>query len=220
MTQQFRPATGPVGIQESAESWDAMYRSREQVFSGAPNPVLVGEVTGLPPGQALDVGCGEGADALWLARRGWQVTAVDVSQVALRRAAATAADLATDFADRVAWARADLTATPPPAEAFDLVSVQYFPLRREPDHTALRGLLRAVAPGGTLLFVSHDLSGLAPRPEDGFDPADYYEPDGIARLLDPADWSVESNETRPRTTPPPAGTHHTHDTVLRARRVR
>lgn len=82
MTQHSGPVPGP-----SAQSWDAMYRSRDQVFSGAPNPVLVSEVTGLPPGQALDVGCGEGADALWLARRGWQVTAVDISQVALRRAA-------------------------------------------------------------------------------------------------------------------------------------
>ncbi|WP_234345077.1 MULTISPECIES: class I SAM-dependent methyltransferase [Streptomyces] len=210
MTQHSGPVPGP-----SAQSWDAMYRSRDQVFSGAPNPVLVSEVTGLPPGQALDVGCGEGADALWLARRGWQVTAVDISQVALRRAAAAAADLA----GRVAWARADLTAAPPPADAFDLVSVQYFPLRREPDHTALRGLLEAVAPGGTLLFVSHDLSGLTPRPEDGFDPADYYVPGEIARLLAP-DWTIQSNETRARTTPPPAGTHHTHDTVLRARRAR
>ncbi|WP_234345812.1 class I SAM-dependent methyltransferase, partial [Streptomyces sp. NRRL F-5755] len=190
MTQHSGPVPGP-----SAQSWDAMYSSRDQVFSGAPNPVLVSEVTGLPPGQALDVGCGEGADALWLARRGWQVTAVDISQVALRRAAAAA----VDRADRVAWARADLTAAPPPADAFDLVSVQYFPLRREPDHTALRGLLKAVAPGGTLLFVSHDLGGLTPRPEDGFDPADYYGPDEIAQLLAP-DWTIQSNETRPRTT--------------------
>ncbi|MFH8408569.1 class I SAM-dependent methyltransferase [Streptomyces sp. NPDC018019] len=190
-----------------------MYRSRDQVFSGAPNPVLVSEVTGLPPGQALDVGCGEGADALWLARRGWQVTAVDISQVALRRAAAAA----TDLAGRVAWARTDLTAAPPPADAFDLVSVQYFPLRYEPGHTALRGLLDAVAPGGTLLFVTHDLAALAPDPENGFDPADYYRPDDIARLLG-ADWNILINETRPRTTPAPAGTHHTHDVVLRAQR--
>ncbi|MGH2694704.1 MAG: class I SAM-dependent methyltransferase, partial [Actinomycetota bacterium] len=79
--------------------WDEMYRSRDQVFSGAPNGVLVTEVADLPPGQALDVGCGEGADALWLARRGWQVTAVDISQIALQRAAATGADLT----GRVAW---------------------------------------------------------------------------------------------------------------------
>lgn len=116
-----------------AQFWDEMYRSRDQVFSGAPNGVLVTEVTDLPPGQALDVGCGEGADALWLARRGWQVTAVDISRTALQRAAAAA----TDITGRVAWTRADLTITPPPAGAFDLVSVQYFPLPHQPDHTAL-----------------------------------------------------------------------------------
>ncbi|MGI3202892.1 class I SAM-dependent methyltransferase [Streptomyces sp. GLT-R25] len=198
-----------------AQFWDEMYRSRDQVFSGDPNGVLVTEVTGLPPGQALDVGCGEGADALWLARHGWQVTAVDISTTALQRAAAAA----VDSEGRVAWTRADLTITPPPADAFDLVSVQYFPLSLQPDHAALRGLLNAVAPGGTLLFASHDLADLPPRPEQGFDPGDYYQPDDIAKLLD-HDWTVLINETRPRTAPAPAGTHHTHDTVLRAQRLR
>ncbi|GHB54753.1 hypothetical protein GCM10010306_055700 [Streptomyces umbrinus] len=198
-----------------AQFWDEMYRSRDQVFSGDPNGVLVTEVTGLPPGQALDVGCGEGADALWLARHGWQVTAVDISTTALQRAAAAA----VDSEGRVAWTRADLTITPPPADAFDLVSVQYFPLSLQPDHASLRGLLNAVAPGGTLLFASHDLADLPPRPEQGFDPGDYYQSDDIAKLLD-HDWTVLINETRPRTAPAPAGTHHTHDTVLRAQRLR
>lgn len=196
-----------------AQCWDARYRSREQVFSGSPNGVLVTEVTDLRPGQALDVGCGEGADALWLARHGWQVTAVDISPTALQRAAGT------DMEGRVAWRRADLTTTPPEAGAFDLVSVQYFPLRHQPDHAALRGLLDAVTPGGILLFASHDPAELAPRPEEGFDPGDYYHPDDIAKLLE-RNWIVQINETRLRTVPTPAGTHHTHDTVLRAQRRR
>jgi SAM-dependent methyltransferase len=198
-----------------AEFWDDMYRSRDQLFSGSPNGVLVTEVADLPPGQALDVGCGEGGDALWLARRGWQVTAVDISRVALQRAAATGADLA----GRVSWTRADLTTMSPPARAFDLVSVQYFPLPHQPDHTSLRGLLAAVAPGGTLLVAGHDPADLSPDQEHGFDPGDYYQPDDIARLLDDS-WAVLINETRPRTAPAPAGTRHTHDTVLRARRLR
>ncbi len=198
-----------------AQFWDEKYDSSDQVFSGTPNPVLVTEVTDLEPGQALDVGCGEGADALWLARHGWLVTAIDISRVALQRAAATEADAT----GRVAWIRADLTTTPPPAGAFDLVSVQYFPLRNRPPHTALRGLLAAVAPGGTLLIASHDLADLPPRHEDDFEPSDYYQPADIARLLDDT-WTVLVNETRPRSTPPPAGTHHTHDTVLRAQRTR
>ncbi|MEV0262613.1 class I SAM-dependent methyltransferase [Streptomyces sp. NPDC050617] len=199
-----------------ARHWDDMYRSRDQVFSGNPNAVLVAEVGGLPPGQALDVGCGEGADALWLARCGWQVTAVDVSEVALRRAAGAAED---DVRDRLSWARADLTATPPPAGTFDLVSIHYFPLRREPGHSALYGLLEAVAPGGTLLFTTHVLSDLISHRDGEYDPADFYQPDDIAQLLGPA-WSVLVNETRPRTAPAPPGAHHTHDAVLRALRVR
>lgn len=196
-----------------ATYWDEMYRSRERVFSGHPNPVLVAEAAELPPvGKALDVGCGEGADALWLAGRGWQVTAADVSGVALQRAATAA----TGSEDLITWECADLIATPPPAGFFDLVSLQYFPLRRQPDHTALHGLLNAVAPGGTLLFATHALADMAPHGE--FDPADYYQPDEIAQLLDSA-WDVVVNETRPRVTPTPRGTRHTHDAVLRARRL-
>ncbi|MEU0084678.1 class I SAM-dependent methyltransferase [Streptomyces sp. NPDC006274] len=197
-----------------SQHWDDMYRSRDQVLSGAPNGVLVTEVTDLAPGRALDVGCGEGADAHWPARHGWQVTAVDVSPTALRCAAAAAPDVE----DRVTWTHADLTTSPPPAGAFDLVSAQCFPLARQPDRTALRGLLDAVAPGGTLLVVGHDLADLSPEHGHGFDPDAYCVPGGIARLLD-RDWTALVNEIRPRTAPAPAGTHHTRDTVLRARRT-
>lgn len=199
-----------------AQFWDDKYGGSERLFSGDVNGVLATEVADLPPGQALDVGCGEGADALWLARRGWRVTAVDISRVALRRAAA-ATD--TELAERVAWTRGDPTGTPPPEGAFDLVSVQYFPLPHQPDHAALRGLLAAVAPGGTLLVGSHDLADLPPGQDREFDPGDYYRPADIAGLLD-EDWTVLVDETRPRTAPPPEGTHHVHDVVLRARRLR
>ncbi|MGW6455736.1 class I SAM-dependent methyltransferase [Streptomyces sp. NPDC055078] len=195
-----------------AQPWDEMYRRRDQIFSGNPNPVLVTEITGIPPGQALDVGCGEGADARWLARNGWQVTAVDISDIALRRAATAA----TDTPGRVAWARADLTTTPPPAGAFDLVSVHYFPLRRQPGHTALYGLLNAVSPGGTLLFTTHSRDDLTPTGD--FDPSDYYQPDDITPLLAPT-WNILIDETRPRAAPAPTGTHHTHDSILRAVRL-
>ncbi|WP_024801526.1 bifunctional 2-polyprenyl-6-hydroxyphenol methylase/3-demethylubiquinol 3-O-methyltransferase UbiG [Nocardia sp. BMG51109] len=193
--------------------WEDRYRGRDQLFSGAPNGVLVAEAAGLAPGRALDVGCGEGADAIWLARRGWQVTAIDIAPTALRRAAAA------DTTGRVTWTHANLAGTPPPPGAFDLVSVQYFPLRLESDHTALRGLLNAVASGGTLLVGSHDISDLPPGRDNDFDPADYYHPGDIAALLGD-DWTVLINETRPRTAPAPPGTHHAHDTVLRARRLR
>ncbi len=184
-----------------AQFWDHRYSSQDQLFSGEPNGVLVSELaepTNLPPGQALDVGCGEGADALWLARRGWLVTAVDISQVALERAAAAGADVEP----RVSWKRGDLTTTPPPVDAFDLVTVHYFPFPRQPDHTALRGLLGSVAPGGTLLFVGHDTTGMPAVLADGHVLADYYEPAEIAELLG-ADWAVSVNETRARVVPGP-----------------
>ncbi|KOG87620.1 SAM-dependent methyltransferase, partial [Streptomyces varsoviensis] len=125
------------------------------------------------------------------------------------------AEADAEVRDRVAWARDDLAATPPPAGAFDLVSMHYFPLRREPDHRALCGLLAAVAPGGTLLYATHPLPAPGPGPNTA---AEYYQPGDIAQLLGPA-WGIVVNETRPRTTPPPEGTHHTHDAVLRALRL-
>ncbi|GAA1020262.1 MULTISPECIES: class I SAM-dependent methyltransferase [Amycolatopsis] len=187
---------------QDAQFWEDLYRSREQVFSGEPNGVLVTEVEGLPPGQALDVGCGEGGDARWLAARGWQVTALDISRTALQRAAAANAG--------IAWVCSDLAASPVPARAFDLVSVQYFPLR--PDDGVVRKLLDAVAPGGTFLFGSHDPRDLGPEHSG------YCQPDDIARALGD-EWTVLVNESRPRVSPAPPGTGHTRDTVLRAQRT-
>ncbi|WP_116201172.1 class I SAM-dependent methyltransferase [Amycolatopsis circi] len=185
-----------------AQFWEDLYRSREQVFSGEPNGVLVTEAEGLPPGQALDVGCGEGGDARWLAARGWQVTALDISRTALQRAAAANAG--------IAWVCSDLAASPVPARAFDLVNVQYFPLRH--DDGVPRKLLDAVAPGGTFLFGSHDPHDLGPEHSG------YCQPDDIVRLLG-EEWTVLVNETRPRVSPAPPGTGHTRDTVLRALRT-
>ncbi|WP_406639614.1 class I SAM-dependent methyltransferase [Amycolatopsis sp. WGS_07] len=190
------------GQPQDAQAWEDLYRSQEQLFSGEPNGVLVTEVEGLPPGQALDVGCGEGADARWLASRGWQVTALDISRTALQRAAAANAG--------IAWVCSDLAASPVPARAFDLVSVQYFPLRK--DSRVLRKLLDAVAPGGTFLFGSHDPRDL------GQEHGDYCQPDDIAQVLGD-EWTVLVKESRPRVRPAPPGTPHTRDTVLRALRT-
>ncbi|MCK1794637.1 class I SAM-dependent methyltransferase [Streptomyces sp. XM4193] len=195
--------------------WDELYGSREQLFSGAVNGVLVTETAELPVGRALDLGCGEGGDALWLAGRGWQVTATDISRTALDRAAATAAE--AGLTEKVTWTHADLSRTPPAADSFDLVNAHYFPLEVEPGHAALRALLAAVAPGGTLLYVGHDVTGLTADDTHGFDPHAFYKPAEVAALLDDR-WTVLVDETRARTTPAPEGTHHTHDTVLRARR--
>jgi SAM-dependent methyltransferase len=190
--------------------WDDLYREKDQLWSGAPNGVLVTEVADLPPGQALDLGCGEGADALWLASRGWLVTAVDISDVALARAKAAAGDA------KVSWTHADLSTSALPAGAFDLVAALYFSVEREPRHRAVRNMLAAVAPGGTLLFAHHDLTGHEHERDPAFDPADYYSPGDIADLLGD-DWTIVTHETRARVNMPPEAMH-VNDIVLKARR--
>jgi SAM-dependent methyltransferase len=195
--------------------WDTRYADRDQLWSGRPNGALVAEVAGLTPGRVLDVGCGEGADAIWLAGRGWDVTALEVSGVALRRAAGHALDAGLT----IRWVHAGLAEAALPPASFDLVSAQYPALRRTPDGSAERALLAAVAPGGLLLLVHH--AGMETRPaHDGFDSADYVWPSMVVALLDD-DWEIELDEQRPRIAPEGgAGAHHAEDVVLRARRVR
>ena len=133
--------------------WEGHYQKQERVWSGRPNPVLVDVVEALPAGTALDLGCGEGGDAIWLAQHGWHVTAIDVSRTALKRAAASAT--AAGVADRVDFQQHDLARTFP-AGTFDLVSAQYFHSPVEfPRTPVLQAAARAVAPGGLLLIVDH-----------------------------------------------------------------
>ena len=110
------------GDVEAERFWEDHYRRRERVWSGRPNPVLVDVFGSLRPGSALDLGCGEGGDAIWLARQGWRVTAIDVSATALDRAAVDAAT--AGVADRIEFRRHDLALSFPPG-TFDLVSAQY-----------------------------------------------------------------------------------------------
>jgi SAM-dependent methyltransferase len=194
--------------------WDERYAGAEQVWSGRPNGALVAEVAGLRPGRALDVGCGEGADVVWLAQQGWDVTGLDVSQVALDRAAMHARQAGAS----VRWVHADLVQAQLPAGAFDLVSAQYPALLRTPRDDAERALLAAVAPGGTLLVVHHADIDPEEAKARGFDPADYVGPADVAALLGDG-WRVEVDEKRPRDITGGAGAHHIHDLVLRARRL-
>jgi SAM-dependent methyltransferase len=208
--------SGYIGDPAVEAEWDRRYAVDSQLWSGRPNGALVAEVTGLVPGRALDVGCGEGADAVWLARAGWQVTGLEVSGIALQRAAGHARDAGVP----IQWVHAGLAEAQLPSASFDLVSAQYPALRRTPDAAAERALLGAVAPGGILLLVHH--AGMADQPvsDNGFDPADYVWPSMVADLLD-QDWTVEVDEERPRVAPEGgAGAHHANDLVLRARRLR
>lgn len=201
--------------------WDERYASRPALWSGEPNVNLVAEVETLPPGAALDVGCGEGGDAIWLAGKGWTVTAADISSVALARAREHARLSGASVAERITWVHANLAEWEPPRSTFHLVSAQYVHLREPLRQPVLRRLAAAVAPGGMLLVVGHDVTDLetpVPRPPD---PQLYLAPGELAALLGGESWQVVRDAVVRRDVTGPAGeTVAVGDAVFRARRVR
>ena len=201
------------------QSWEERYRARAAVWSGQPNPQLVAETVGLAAGTALDVGSGEGADTIWLASRGWQVTAVDFATTALQRGAAHAGALGADLAGRTRWVHADLTVWAPAARQFDLVSAQFMHLPAAPRQAMFGRLAAGVAVGGMLLIVGHhpgDLQTTVPRPQL---PEMFFTAEEVADSLAPGQWDVLVAEARPRSVSDPDGQEVTiHDAVLRARR--
>jgi SAM-dependent methyltransferase len=203
----------------SQEAWDERYRSRDALWSGNPNPHLIAEAGEMLPGHALDVGAGEGADAIWLASRGWHVIAVDLSAVAIERASAHAGQAGADVAGRIDWVHEDVTSWDPGPGRYDLVSVQYMHLPPAPRQAMLKHLAAAVAPGGSLLIVGHhpsDLQTTVPRPNM---PELFFTGDDIAAELDSGQWTIVTNGAPGRTVTDPEGNEVTvHDTVLRAMR--
>lgn len=165
--------------------WEEHYSAKPRVWSGRVNGRLAEVVPQLTGGRALDLGCGEGADAIWLAEQGWNVVAVDVSTTALARAEADAAE--RGLAERIEFQQHDLTQSLPDGP-FDLVSAQFLHSKIEMDRAAiLRRAAALVAPGGTLLVVDH----AAPPPgAAGMHHHDFPSPDAvIAGLeLDDSDW--------------------------------
>jgi len=140
-----------------AAAWDARYRSAPLVWSAGPNALFAELTADLPAGRALDLAAGEGRNAIWLAGRGWRVTALDFSTVALDKARQRAASAAVD----VTWVAADVTATDLGRAAYDLVSVLYLHLPPADLRDVLARAAAAVAPGGTLLVLGHDRDNLA-----------------------------------------------------------
>ncbi|MGI5148726.1 methyltransferase domain-containing protein [Plantactinospora sp. CA-294935] len=201
------------------EGWEERYRARPAIWSGRPNPQLVAEAAGLAPGRALDVGSGEGADAIWLAERGWQVTGVDISTTALGRAAAHAEAAGAEVAGRIEWRHADLREQPPAEGRYDLVSAQFMHLPGETRREVFDRLAAAVAPGGTLLIVGHHPSDLRTSAHRMHFPDMMYTAEEVASGLDPAAWTVLAAETRTRPAVDPEGREITiSDAVLVARR--
>ena len=200
----------------SAPFWDERYGSAQRVWSGNPNPQLVAEVAGLVPGTALDAGCGEGADAHWLARRGWRVTALDVSTVALQRGAAHAGP---EIADRITWRQADLLGWAPdgPATTWSVPSTCSSRVRC--GRRSSPNLASAVAPGGTLLLVGHHPSDMQTSMRRPDEPDLFFTAEQVAATLDRQRWEVVVAAARPRPAVDPDGQEITiADAVLRARR--
>lgn len=160
--------------------WDARYAATDLLWSAEPNQFLVEEVEGLPPGRVLDVACGEGRNAIWLASRGWQASGVDFSPVALDKGHRIAEQRGVS----VTWVNADVANWSPAAEAFNLVIVFYLQLPEQQRRSVHRRMATGLAPGGTMLVVGHDTQNLT----DGYggpqDPSVLFSAQDVASDLD------------------------------------
>lgn len=194
---------------DSAE-WDRRYAGSELIWTAEPNRFLVAEVDGLPVGRALDLACGEGRNAVWLAQRGWQVTGVDFSQVGLDKAAR----LAEQRGVSVQWLRADVVDWVPPPATFDLVAIFYLHIAGAAMRDVLRRGAAALAPGGTLLVVGHDPTNIQEGYGGPQDPAILLAPDEIAEAL--AGLEIERAERVRRPVPSAGEDVYAIDALVRA----
>ena len=194
------------------EDWDRRYRGTELVWTAQPNRFLVQELGELPPGRALDLGSGEGRNAVWLAEGGWRVTAVDFSSVALDKARR----LAQARGVTVRWELQDLRDDEPEPGASDLVLIAYLHLPPAERAAVLAGAVAALAPAGTLLVIGHDLANLTQGVGGPQDPAVLYTPEAIVAELDGLTVHRAERVRRPVDTAPEPGV--AVDTLVRATR--
>ena len=201
-----------------AVDWDARYAGSELVWGTDPNRFVAAEMDGLPPGRALDVACGEGRNAIWLATRGWHATGVDFSAAAIARARQLAES--AGVAARTAFLVGDVVAGPLPAGPFDAVVVAYLQLPAEQRRQAVRHAAGALAPDGVLLVVAHDMTNLA---EGVGGPQDarvlYAAQDVVADLDGMVGTVVERADRVHRPVPTPEGERLALDTLVRVRRA-
>ena len=190
--------------------WDRRYSATGLLWTASPNRFVVAELAGLPPGRALDLGCGEGRNAIWLAERGWQVSAVDFSPVGLDKARR----LAGERGVTVNWVSADLRDYQPRPGAFDLVLLAYLHLPPGDWSTVLHSARDTLAPGGTLLVVGHDVANIAEGVGGPQDPAVLYTPQSVAAELSGLDIRRADRVRRPVQTD--TGPREAIDTLVRA----
>jgi SAM-dependent methyltransferase len=173
-----------------ARAWDERYAASELVWSGTPNQFVAEELAGLPPGRALDLAAGEGRNALWLAGRGWQVTAVDFSQVGLDKGRALARRHGLD----VRWVCADVLTYDPGAGSYDLSVLAYLQLTAAQRRTAVRSAFGALRPGGTFLLVAHDSTNLTEGTGGPSDASVLFTAEEVLADLDGERFEVERAE--------------------------
>jgi len=194
------------------DEWDRRYTDSEFLWSVEPNRFVVRELGDLPPGRALDLACGEGRNAVWLAKNGWRVTAVDFSSVALQKAGRLAAARGVT----VDWVLADLLDYQPPADGFELALVAYLQIPAAKRAVVLRRACSALAAGGEILVVGHDLTNLSDGVGGPRDPALLYSPAAIAAEL--RGLSIGRAERVRRPVEVDGQVHHAIDTLVRASR--
>ncbi len=194
------------------EDWNRKHGEAGLLFGAKPNRFLVAEVDGLEPGRALDLACGAGRNAVWLAEQGWTVTGADFSDVALENARGLAAERGVE----VDWVQADVREWEPPAGAFDLVAVLYLQIPAEERRPVLARAAGAVAPGGTLLVVGHDLQNLNGGYGGPKDPRVLFTPDEVAADLPGREIEKAERVLRPVETED--GEAQAIDALVRARR--
>ncbi len=203
-----------------AADWNARYDTSELIWKGEPNQFLPPEVAGLTPGRALDLACGEGRNAVWLATQGWEVTGVDFAGVGLAKAEALAADKGVTGT----WITADAT-TWQPEHTYDLVVVFYLQIPADEMALAVRTAVRSMAPGGTFLLVCHDLLNLSEGHGGPQDARVLTTAEGILDELAAAELTLEVElvteraEQVERVVATPEGDRTAIDTLVRARRV-
>ena len=198
-----------------AADWDTRYAGSDLLWGAGPNRFLVeqAEALGWTPGRALDLACGEGRNAIWLAEHGWDVTGVDFSAVAVERARALAAGRGVSATFGVA----DVVAHQPAPAAFDLVLVFYLQLPVRERRAVLSQAAAALAPGGTLLYVAHDRANLDGGHGGPQDPAVLATAEEVASELDGLDVGAAQVVERPVETPD--GTVVALDSLVRATRA-
>lgn len=206
-----RPAGAGVGM--TSGDWDRRYDTPDLIWSGEPNRFLREETEGLPPGRALDLACGEGRNAVWLARRGWEVTGVDFSGVAL----AKAGRLAAGHDVSVRLVEADLSEYVPEPGSADLVVLLYLHIHPELRARVLARAAAALAPGGVLLVVAHDLLNLTEGHGGPQDPTVLTTPEAVVAEL--PGLAIERAERVHRTVSAADGDVRAIDTLVRAARA-